>query len=113
MELLLLAFAQQAQVKRIFIDEITSVDNWEIVLKKMADQGKLEQILIITTGSQATDLRRGIEKLPGRKGKLARTNYIFTPVSYREFYRVCHKVLGENTLIAYLISGGSPIAGLN
>lgn len=112
LEVLLPAFAQQARVKRIFIDEITSVDNWEIVLKKLADQGKLEQVLIVTTGSRATDLRRGIEKLPGRKGKLARTNYIFTPVSYREFYRVCHKALGDSTLIAYLISGGSPIAGV-
>ena len=108
---LLVAFSPNAAVKRLFIDEITSIPNWEIVLKKMADQGKLAQILVITTGSKATDLRRGIERLPGRKGKLARTNYLFTPVSYHEFHRVCHKALAKDTLIAYLLSGGSPVAG--
>ncbi len=41
---------------------------------------------------------------------LARTNYLFTPVSYREFHRVCYEHLQEKTLISYLLSGGSPIA---
>jgi len=110
LENLLVAFATNAKVQRIFIDEITSIDNWELVLKKLADQGKLAKTLIVTTGSKATDLRRGAEKLPGRKGKLDRTTYLFTPLAYAEFYRVCHKALQENTLIAYLLSGGSPIA---
>ncbi|MCL5260989.1 MAG: AAA family ATPase [Gammaproteobacteria bacterium] len=110
LEALVVSFAKNASVKRIFIDEITSVPNWELVLKKMADKGKLAEILIITTGSKATDLRRGAEKLPGRKGKLSRTSYLFTPVAYREFHRVCHQSLGNETLIAYLLSGGSPIA---
>ncbi len=103
-------FAKDAHVRRVFIDEITSIPNWERALKRMADAGKLEKILVITTGSTMTDLRRGTERLPGRKGKLARTTYLFTPISYREFYRVCGKVLAEKALIAYLLSGGSPIA---
>lgn len=107
---LLTAFSTQAAVKRIFIDEITAVPNWEIVLKRLADQGKLKDILLITTGSNALDLRRGTERLPGRKGKLARTNYLFTPISYKEFYRVCHSTLSKDTLFAYLLSGGSPLA---
>lgn len=47
--------------------------------------------------------------IPGRKGKLARTSYFFTPIGYREFHRVCSKALGANLLPAYLISGRSPI----
>lgn len=104
------AFTKDANVRRIFIDEITAVNNWELILKRMADSGKLRRILIITTGSRATDIHRGSEKLPGRKGKLDRTSYLFTPISYREFKRVCGKTLGKKTLISYLISGGSPIA---
>lgn len=104
------AFAHNAKVRRIFIDEITAIDKWELALKRLADSGKLTQILVVTTGSKATDIRRGAERLPGRKGKLARTTYLFTPISYKEFYRVCHKALGSKTLIAYLLSGGSPIA---
>jgi predicted AAA+ superfamily ATPase len=109
-ELLLPAFSKQAPVKRIFIDEITSLSNWELCLKRLADQGKLNDILIITTGSKATDLRRASERLPGRKGKLARSTYFFTPVSYKEFQQQCGQDLGKATLIAYLLSGGSPIA---
>ena len=74
------------------------------------DNGTLREILVVTTGSKATDLRRGTERLPGRKGKLRRTSYLFTPISYSAFHKVCHKVLKEKTLHAYLLSGGSPIA---
>jgi predicted AAA+ superfamily ATPase len=104
------AYQKDAPVRRLFIDEITAISNWETILKRMADRGKLTKLLIITTGSKATDLRRGAERLPGRKGKLARTNYLFTPISYREFKRLCGKKLGAKTLIAYMLSGGSPIA---
>jgi uncharacterized protein len=110
MDLLIASFSKSATVRRIFIDEITAIPRWEIALKRMADRGKLNDVLVVTTGSKATDLRRGSEKLPGRKGRLPRTTYLFTPISYREFHRVCHKVLGEKTLLTYLLSGGSPIA---
>lgn len=107
---LIAAFSKTAAVKRIFIDEITAIVGWEIALKRMADRRELEDVLVITTGSCATDLRRGSEKLPGRKGKLARTNYLFTPISYQEFQRVCGKKCGKKTFLSYLLSGGSPIA---
>lgn len=110
MENLIHAFSKHATVKRIFVDEITAINRWEIGLKRMADRGKLQDILVVTTGSKATDLRRGSERLPGRKGRLTRTTYLFTPIGYSEFHRVCHSALGDKTLLAYLLSGGSPIA---
>jgi predicted AAA+ superfamily ATPase len=103
-------FNPASPIKRIFIDEITSVQNWEIAIKKLADNGETKDILIITTGSSATDLHRGTERLPGRKGKLKRTNFYFTPISYAAFYEKAHSTLKEKTLAAYIISGGSPIA---
>lgn len=107
---LIQVFNSKAKAHRIFIDEITAIYNWELILKKMVDDGRLRNILVVTTGSKATDLHRGSERLPGRKGKLNRTSYLFTPVSYREFKRVCGKGLGEKCFISYLLSGGSPIA---
>jgi len=104
------AYRKDAVVRRLFIDEITAVPHWEIALKRMADSGKLAKILVVTTGSKASDFRRGAERLPGRKGKLPRTTYLFTPIAYREFKKQCGEQLGKNTLIAYLLSGGSPIA---
>ena len=111
-ELLTLAvsFPVKAKVKRIFVDEITAIRNWETVLKRLVDNGTLREILVVTTGSKATDLRRGAERLPGRKGRLERTSFYFTPISYQAFHKVCHKVLKKKTLHAYLLSGGSPVA---
>jgi uncharacterized protein len=107
---LLPLFAPTAPVRRLFIDEITAVADWETALKRLADAGELRNVLVTTTGSKATDLRRGSERLPGRKGRLARTAYLFAPVSYAEFHRVCRDALGADLLAAYLLSGGSPLA---
>lgn len=103
-------FHQKARVKRLFIDEITAIDNWQKALKRLVDGGELRRILVITTGSKAVDLRRGSERLPGRKGKLERSAYHFTSVPFREFKRVCGPKVRADTLHAYLLSGGSPVA---
>jgi predicted AAA+ superfamily ATPase len=102
-------FVPNSKIKRLFIDEITAVLNWQKAIKRLADAGELNEILLVTTGSKASDLRRGVERLPGRKGKLARTNYIFTPISYKTFKDACGDIFKEDTLFAYILSGGSPI----
>ncbi|MBS0655271.1 MAG: ATP-binding protein [Verrucomicrobia bacterium] len=107
---LLDSFSPKQKIRRIFIDEITAINKWETTLKRLADKGMLQEVLVVTTGSKATDLRRGSERLPGRKGKLERSNYFFTPLGYPEFKRVCGNFLKNDCLIPYLLSGGSPIA---
>ena len=107
---LLPLFSAQAPVRRLFIDEITAIDDWETGLKRLFDAGELRDVLVVTTGSKAADLRHGSERLPGRKGRLDRTAYLFPPVAYAEFRRVCGAALGSDTLTAYLLSGGSPLA---
>lgn len=110
MRTLYTAYAKTAKVKRLFIDEITAVPDWERAVKRLIDEGLYRDVLIITTGSKALDLRRGAERLPGRKGKLKRSDYIFLPISFREFHYNTRKELGDKTWIAYLLTGGSPIA---
>ncbi|MBI4537177.1 MAG: ATP-binding protein [candidate division NC10 bacterium] len=108
---LLPMFSAKAPVRRLFIDEITAVKDWTNALKALLDSGELRQILLVTTGSKAADLRHGTERLPGRKGRLARTAYIFTPLPFAEFKRVCAAALpAAHLLPAYLIAGGSPPA---
>lgn len=107
------SFKKNVKVKRIFIDEITQIKSWEKVLKRLIDSGHFKDVLFITTGSNASDLRRGGEKLPGRKGKLKRSEYIFLPISYREFQYQTKGELGmfeTDRLWAYILSGGSPLA---
>ena len=107
---LIAGFSSRAAVKRLFIDEITAVEGWTGALKRLLDSGTLRDVLVVTTGSRAHDLRRGTERLPGRKGRLGRTTYLFTPISFRAFRDTCGDRLGEKLLPAYLLSGGSPIA---
>lgn len=104
------AFAASAAIRRIFVDEITAVPDWERSIKRAYDEGHLRRTLVVTTGSRARDLRRGAERLPGRKGRLPRSDYIFLPISYRQFHHACHDALGDRTWIAYLLSGGAPLA---
>jgi predicted AAA+ superfamily ATPase len=106
-------FSATASVKRLFIDEITAVKGWEKVLKRLVDANVLEHVLVVTTGSKAADLRHGAERLPGRKGRLSRTQYLFTPLSFSEFVRQSEEKLADEDLVpAYLITGGSPPAAV-
>ena len=109
-EILIPLFSINSPVRRLFIDEITSVKNWQKALKILVDSGVLQETLVITTGSKASDLRRGSERLPGRKGKLERSQFYFTPISFAEFKRKCENNLKGDLLSAYILSGGSPIA---
>jgi predicted AAA+ superfamily ATPase len=103
-------FNPGSRFKRLFIDEISAVPLWERALKRVSDRGELRGVLVVTTGSRAADIRRGAERLPGRKGRLARTEYLFTGVSYKDFHAQFRRELGADTWMAFLLSGGSPIA---
>jgi predicted AAA+ superfamily ATPase len=103
-------FRPDAPVRRLFVDEITAVPDWERGLKRVLDRGELRRVLVVTTGSRASDLRHGAERLPGRKGALRRATYLFLPVPYAEFVRAGGGALGDDALASYLLSGGSPPA---
>ena len=110
-------------VPKIFIDEISAVPGWERAIKRLYDSGDTRHVLIVTTGSKAIDLRRGHERLPGRKGRLKRTNFLYTPVGYQQYKEKCEAILREKiaatgasipstdpVLVSYLLTGGSPLA---
>jgi predicted AAA+ superfamily ATPase len=107
---LLSLFHVKTKIRRVFIDEITAVPDWQNALKRLADEGLLREVLVVTTGSKAVDLRRGSERLPGRKGRQARTTYYFTPISFGEFIRVCGQQVEKDPVLSYLLTGGSPVA---
>ena len=109
-ESLLRYFPAAGGVRRLFIDEITSVQGWQKAVKRLADSGALRQVLLVTTGSKASDIQRDAELLPGRKGKLGRTIYLFVQLPYKAFHDKAFPILGSQTLWAYAITGGSPPA---
>ena len=104
-------YSSGAPVRRLFIDEITAVGNWQAALKLLVDHGELRNVLVVTTGSHAQDLRVGTERLPGRKGRLPRSSFIFAPVSFAEFAQKATGILEHGDIVpAYILTGGSPIA---
>jgi len=67
----------------IFIDEVTSIKDWNLELKYLSDSGIIGKTRILTTGSNASALRKKGELLPGRG--LEGNEYYMRPLSFREF----------------------------
>jgi hypothetical protein len=67
----------------LFMDEVTSVPDWNLELKYMADRGITRKAIIIATGSSAAGLKREGELLPGRG--LEGNEYYLKPLTFRDF----------------------------
>jgi len=67
----------------LFLDEITAVKDWPRAVKSLADGGELERIYLLLTGSSAVEIKRGYERMPGRRaGGLDRA---FLPMGFGDF----------------------------
>lgn len=73
----------------LFLDEISSVKNWQKAIKRLSDMGKLKNCTVIATGSHTVDLRMATERLPGRKG-ITDDAYdkIMLPMKFSEYVSV-------------------------
>lgn len=89
-----LDFKEANQIKEayVFLDEISFVQDWQRGIKLLADRGKLKNCAVLITGSDIVDIRKSIERLPGRTGKKG-TDSIFLPLSFREFVELIDPVL--------------------
>jgi uncharacterized protein len=65
----------------LFLDEVTTVADWQLGVKYVVDNGPSDQDFILCSGSSARKV--GSEQLPGRKG--AGRHYLQLPVSFRDF----------------------------
>lgn len=80
--------------KYIFLDEISSVKNWEKGLKYLVDAGILKNISVILTGSHSIDIKRSIERLPGRRGEGDEPlDKILLPMKFAEFAETVNPVI--------------------
>lgn len=72
----------------IFIDEATYLKDWERGIKILSDRGRLRNISIFATGSHIMGLRRGAERLPGRRGREIDLDILLFPLNFREYITV-------------------------
>jgi uncharacterized protein len=87
----------------ILIDELTSIDQWWLSIKLLADQGKIQKALFIGTGSSSLDLAQGADLMPGRRGRRHPVDFEILPIPFR---MVQDRLLIEE----YLLTGGFPWA---
>ncbi len=82
----------------IFLDEISSVKEWQKVIKYLSDTNKLKDITIILTGSHTLDIKKAYERLPGRRGDLGFNNTpdkILLPMKFAEYVETIDKELED------------------
>ncbi len=106
----------------IFLDEISFVHEWQRAIKSLADFGKFKNATILITGSNLIDIKSSSERMPGRRGKLAKLDFEYLPICFREFVKILKpEYLEMNTeelyfklpelnklLDDFLITGGFP-----
>ena len=51
-----------------FLDEVSSVRDWQKAIKHLVDTGKLKATTVFLTGSHTLDVKAMSERLPGRRG---------------------------------------------
>ena len=107
-------------LKYLFLDEVGYIKDWQLVVKHHWDRGFLRGKRVILTGSTSLDLKRGYERMPGRKGK--GKEIFFYPASFYDFvvivkgrevlpsYFLSHLEEMNHLLSLYLLSGGFPLA---
>ena len=82
-------------VTYIFLDEITSVTDWTKIIKFLIDSGRFQISVMFLTGSNAIDLQKGSDRLPGRKGY--GNERVMLPVSFREYVKLRDSELYEKS----------------
>jgi hypothetical protein len=81
----------------IILDEVSSIEKWELAIKHLADSGKLANTTMILTGSHSIDLKYSSERLPGRRGEGEEpVNKILAPMKFAEFVETVNPRLAKN-----------------
>lgn len=79
-------FEQDKTRKYIFLDEVTSVRDWQTSIKYLFDSGKFKNVSLVLNGSHALDMKKGSGQLTGRTGKgNPDCHKMFVPMKFAEF----------------------------
>lgn len=71
------------------LDEISAVPGWQQAIKWLRDNTAAAEAFFLLTGSVASDIGAGAERLPGRRGGEAHLDRILMPLSFGEFVAAC------------------------
>ncbi|MEX2723075.1 MAG: ATP-binding protein [Candidatus Freyarchaeota archaeon] len=83
-----------AQSLYIFLDEVTTLKDWNLELKYLWDSGITRRANIVATGSSGVALHKKGELLPGRG--LEGNEYYLKPLSFRDFVLQTADCIGDH-----------------
>lgn len=109
-EILVFWFRRARGETYLFLDEISFVPEWQRALLALANMGFLTQACVLLTGSNAKDLKRSGERLPGRRGQ--GKDHSLYPLSLSELKGLTgfRGKTDQELLQIYLTLGGFPLA---
>lgn len=87
--------AQQTSRLYVLLDEATYIRDWQRGIKILADKGRLRGVTLLATGSHAMGLRRGAERLPGRRGRGMGLDIALLPLNFREYVSTVREELRD------------------
>lgn len=80
----------------MFLDEVSSIREWQRAIKHLADTGKLKAVTVFLTGSHTLDVKAMSERLPGRRGVAKDTlDKILLPMKYSEYVETLNKEISR------------------
>ena len=89
----------------VFLDEVSSVKDWQNGVKHLADVGKLANVTMVLTGSHSIDVKRNAERLPGRRGTSSQTlDKIMLPMKFAEYVESVNPQLASDIMGPVLLS---------
>jgi predicted AAA+ superfamily ATPase len=72
----------------IFFDEVTVIRDWALGIKIAYDLGLLKNTTIIITGSSSLDIKKGGERLPGRRNLGFEADLKMEPLSFTQIVKL-------------------------
>lgn len=74
----------------VFLDEASSIKNWQKGIKYMVDAGMLSDCTVMAASSQTTGMERASERMPGRRGDAGGSlDHVLLPARFSEYARMC------------------------
>ncbi len=102
------ALMKDQSPRLLVFDEVTSVLGWQRVIKKAVDGGRFGNTTLILTGSSAYDLKKGAERMAGRRGTYASPDRTLLPMGFAQWKTQVEGRGVSARIEDYFIVGGFP-----
>jgi len=93
----------------VFLDEVSSLRDWQIAVKDLYDAGLLtkNKVKLLITGSHSLDVKRGTEVLGLRKGVMLEggNDKMLFPMKFAEYVYYREQLAGKHALRDFFTSG--------